>query len=98
MSDLRGKTPLERYYDTGDRKMLTEMWAWVVEETPGNEGVPAMAQPGQRPGEMVVVPLVGGDRDRVESYRATAVALRISLGCPVRLVRFTAREVVETLK
>lgn len=98
MSDLTGKTPLERYDDTGVRRLLTEMWAWVVEETPGNEGVPATAQPGHRPGEILIVPLVGGDRDRVESYRDAAIALRISLNRPVRLVRFTTREVIEELK
>jgi len=95
MSDLTGKTPLERYDDTGDRKMITEIWAWICEETPGNEGIPATAVPDRH--GMRIVPLVGGDRDRVESYRSEAIALRIALGVPVRLVRFTTREIVETL-
>jgi hypothetical protein len=96
MSDLRGKTPVEHYDDTGDRKMVKELWAWLVEETPGSEGIPATAMP-ERHG-IRIVPLMGADRARVESYREEAVSLRIALGCPVRLVRFTTREVIEELK
>lgn len=101
MSDLTGKTPVIRHFDDGNtRKPITELWAWVSTEPDGGEGIIAASLPDPITREPVVMPLVGGDRERVESpfMRRVAMATRISTARPVRLVRFTTREVVETLK
>ena len=92
MSDDRRE--ILRHDDSGTKKPITEIWAWVCEETPGSEAIPAtlVFDPEAR-----IVPLIGADRDRIESWRAAAVATRIATARPVRLVRFTTREVVETL-
>lgn len=95
MSDAR-REPI-RHFDDGSRKKITEIWAWVCEDGRG-EGIPAVRLPDPDTGEMTTMPLVGGDRARVESMRRFAIAARIGTASPVRLVRFTTREVVETLK
>lgn len=100
MSDLTGKTPTTRHFDDGSRKTITEIWAWLSEEAGGGEGIIAASLPDPITGEPVVMPLIGADTARMASsfMRRTATATRISTGRPVRLVRFTTREVVETLK
>jgi hypothetical protein len=79
-------------FDNGERKTITEIWAWICEDTPGSEGLPGASIGG------TFMPLIGSDRQRVESMRDFAVAVRIGTGRPVKLVRFTQREDVETLK
>jgi hypothetical protein len=100
MSDLTGKVPTITHFDDGSRKPITELWAWVSTEPDGGEGIVAASLPDPDTGEPIVMPLVGGDRERIESpfMRRVATATRIHTGRPVRLVRFTTREVIETLK
>jgi hypothetical protein len=71
-------------------KQITELWAWVVTEADGGEGVPAIELDG------VALPLVGADGERMKLLRpyAEQVAGR---GVPVKLMRFSGAEVVETL-
>lgn len=65
-------------------KAITEMFAWVVEEADGGEGIPASSR-------LVLghlVPLLGADRERVNSLRAEARYISDLVGRPVKLVRF----------
>ena len=73
-------------------KAITEMWAWVCTEPDGDEGIPAIETP------MGVMPLVGADRDRIESLRPHAISVAHDLGLPVRLIRFHGLEVVDRIE
>lgn len=72
---------------------IDALYAWVASEPDGGEGVAAASIPGL--GGMV--PLVGADRARMDSLRPYAELVRQQTGFPVRLVRFSAREVIEDL-
>lgn len=79
---------------------IEELFAWVATETDGSDGIMAAPMPIQ--GQMMLVPLVGADRVRVECYRATAEAIRrrrLSDGdrVLVRLMRFSTAAVLEEL-
>lgn len=67
---------------------ITEMWAWIVEEATGCEGVAAceMLIDGQR----FMMPLVGADEERVRSLEPHAKMVAERMGLPVRLRRFRA--------
>lgn len=69
---------------------ITEMYAWVCEEPDGGEGVPAVNL-----GNGIPMPLVGADRERVESLRKYALDGVLPMGYPVKLVRFSNMEVLE---
>ncbi len=70
----------------GDR--ITEMWAWTaVDPKDDCEGVLALLTPP--------LPLVGGDRERIESFRNYAEAIGNANGQAIRLLRFSNVEVVE---
>jgi hypothetical protein len=71
-------------------RIVAELWAWVVTEPDGGEGVPAI-----RTGEGWL-PAMGGDRARIESLRDLIVAT--TAGMPLKLVRFTGAEVVEVVR
>jgi len=71
-------------------KKITEMYAWVCEEPDGGEGVPAVDL-----GTGLPMPLVGADRERIESLRRHAINGVLPMGYPVKLVRFHEMEVLE---
>jgi hypothetical protein len=72
-------------------KTIDRLYAWVVTEADGGEGVPAIGPHG----DGLIMPLVGSDLDRIESLRAWAMqALGICL--KLQLVEFSARRVLET--
>lgn len=74
---------------------ITELWAWVVaDEGPDDEGIPAYFDPVAR----MMLPMVGADRARAESLREIAVGMSIDLGKPLRLVRSTGLETVDTVE
>ena len=75
-----------------DSKRITEIWAWIVTEDDGGEGVPAKTLPG-----LGMVPLLGADEARVRSFEADARFIAAELNCPVKLCRFSNMEVIETL-
>lgn len=58
----------ERGQPIGPRR-IEELWAWVVREPDGGDGVPAIRVPG-----FGLVPAMGADRLRVESLRPLVVA------------------------
>lgn len=61
---------------------IERIYAWIATEKDGSEGVPAMIAAGWHH------PMLGADRERVESYRPQVVTLRKELGIPIRLVCF----------
>jgi hypothetical protein len=72
---------------------ITEMFAFVAEdEGPDDEGVIAY-----RVGDHWL-PMVGADMARVDSLRPQAQAIASEIGARVKLLRFTQREEMETLK
>lgn len=74
---------------------ITEISAFIAEDTgPDDEGITASwAGPGQ--GWM---PLVGADQARIASLRPLAQQLADSQGKPIKLVRFSVREVIEVIE
>ena len=59
-------------------KAITEMFAWVCTEPNGDEGIPAMET------RLGAMPLVGADRERIESLRPFAIEVSQTLGLPVK--------------
>lgn len=72
---------------------IDEMFAFVVVDDDGTEGIPAATLPSG-----MMFPLVGADMDRVESLRPAAETMAASLGKRVEVVRFTTREHVEWIE
>jgi len=72
-------------------KRIDEMFAFVCIDENGDEGVPAI-----RVGE-IAYPLVGADMARIESLRSSAQAVANMTKSPVHLVKFRAREEMETI-
>lgn len=72
---------------------IEKLYAWVATEPDGGEGVC-----GAFIREMGgLVPLVGADRERIESLRPYAELTRRGSGYPVRLVEFSTRTDMEEL-
>lgn len=72
---------------------ITELYAYVVEDTgPGDEGVPAFMA-GNMP-----MPMMGADMERAKELRARAQAVADMYGKPLKLIRSTGIEVVETIE
>ena len=71
-------------------KKVTEIWAWIVTEADGSEGVPAMIASGQ------IAPMLGADEERVRSYEAMARSCARGAGLPLKLMRFSHAEILET--
>jgi hypothetical protein len=82
-----------RSWRPGQGMAIEAIYAWVVTEPDGGEGVAGANIPSL--GGMV--PLVGADMDRIKSLRPYAEELRELSGYPVRLVRFGSREDLEVL-
>lgn len=73
---------------------IDELWAWVAEDDgPTDEGVAAFLNPA----DGMWMPLVGADRERVESMRQAAHTIALAAGKRIRLVRFAARHDVELI-
>jgi len=82
----------DRAWHPGQGQAINAMYAWVVTEADGGEGVAGMSIPG-----LGMVPLVGADMDRIKSLRSYAEQVRKMTGYPVRLVRFSRRDDLEIL-
>ena len=72
---------------------INEMYAFVVVDDDGTEGIPAL-----RSVNGVAMPLVGADLDRIADLRPFAQDLAQRLGKPIDLIRFTVREHLETIQ
>lgn len=72
---------------------IEQMFAFVVVDDDGTEGIPAFMGP-----DRVAMPLTGADMERVESLRPLAQKIATQLGKPITLVRFENRTEVEVIK
>jgi len=71
---------------------ITEMFAFIVADTgPDDEGVPAISVGNMH------MPLCGADLKRIKQLRPYAANIARALKKPVRLVRFSAMEELETV-
>lgn len=73
---------------------IDEMWAWVSSDDDG-EGILAASM--VLAGQQMMMPLVGADRARVESFRGLASQIAALEHRRVKLIRFSTREVIETI-
>ena len=73
-------------------RRIERLYAWIATEPNGREGVPMVNSP-----EGGWVPLIGADRDRIESFREHARYYQRQLGCSVRLVCFDHLVEIEKL-
>lgn len=72
---------------------ITQLLAWVIEEKPGDEGVPAIGTPSG-----YIMPLMGADAPAAESVRQQAQQVANHARKPIKLMRSTGLEVVEVLE
>jgi hypothetical protein len=68
---------------------IERLYAWVAEEADGGEGLCSM------PLGDLTMPMIGADRERIESMREYAQRIASILGIPVRLIEFSTRTVLE---
>ncbi len=61
---------------------VTELYAFVAENGPGDEGLMALIL------EDKVVPLVGADMERLDSFRPIARGISQASGIPYRILHF----------
>jgi hypothetical protein len=72
---------------------IEELWAWVsVDAKDQNEGIITVGSP------MGPLPMVGADKDRMLSMRQIAEQAAKNAGIEVKLLRFSTREDIETLR
>jgi hypothetical protein len=88
--------PTDEYIPAGDPRYdgfrITELWAWTfIDPSDDQEGIATLLHRDN------VLPLIGSDRRRIESFRGYAQRLANDLGIQITLVKFTTREKVETL-
>jgi hypothetical protein len=72
---------------------IVELWAWVREDEGDGEGI--LASEMVLDGRRMMVPLIGADRARIESYRDLAYGIAASTGHKIKLMRFSNSEVIE---
>lgn len=72
----------------GDR--VEELWAYLVIDKDDIEGIISAYMPA-----LGNVPLVGADKERMDSFRFLAEETAKTIGVKVQLVRFHGREVLE---
>ena len=76
------------------QKRIERMFAFVVVDEDGSEGVPAMAGPRGEP-----IPLLGADLARVDALRPVAAVLATMMNKPVKtLCVFSERTEVDTIE
>jgi len=71
---------------------IERLYAWVATEPDGGEGLCSVTTLA-----LGTMPLIGADRERIESLRPHAEITRKLTGYPVRLVRFLRTDVMEEL-
>ncbi len=78
---------------------ITEMYAFVVEDTsPNDEGVLAIQSMEGKGDQRIWLPLVGADMARVNSLRSIAQGIGRKIGKKVTLVHFSNREDLEVIQ
>ncbi len=75
---------------------VEELFAWVIADTgPDDEGIPAFTPPAM---PNTLMPLMGADRARADSFREAAQMFANIKGKPIKLIRSTGIEVVEEIQ
>lgn len=72
---------------------IEQMYAFVVVDDDGTEGIPAFGTP-----DGTAMPMVGADIERVDQLRPIAQAMARQLGKPIEVLLFTGRESVEVIE
>lgn len=81
-----------RHFQTPSSRRVDEIFAWLAVDTDGSEGIA-----GAEIGSAGMIPLVGGDRARMDSLRPYAERVHRLTGLRIKLVRFTAREELDSI-
>lgn len=82
---------------TGDGRRILHVWAAVVVLDDGDEAIPCvMSPPWIRPG--VAAPLIAADEERLVWLKEEARIHARQAGKPVKLVRLSVREDLETFE
>lgn len=68
---------------------ITELYAWICTDKYGDEGLLAFELKG------MMMPMVGADRNRIESLRSPAIGIAKLQGLPLKLMRFYSAEILE---
>ncbi len=78
-------------------RMCTEVWAWLsVDPSDQTEGV--LARSFINPlGQTVLMPFIGADEANIRSFLPEVRRMKAISKNPIRLVKFTNREVVEEI-
>lgn len=71
--------------------LITELYAFIATEAPGEEGVPAISSGPW------MMPLFGADQARVDSLRTHAQLIADTTGKTLTLARFAVREELEII-
>jgi hypothetical protein len=74
-----------RDWKPGSGQRIERLYAWVATEPDGGEGIVS-----GRFGDMLM-PLIGADGARIESFRSLAESVSAATGYPVHLVEFCGR-------
>lgn len=72
---------------------IERMYAFVVVDDDGTEGIPAFGTP-----DGTAMPMVGADARRVDQLRPIAQAMAKQLGKPIELVLFTNRMSLDVIE
>lgn len=80
-----------------NKLVIKDLWAYVsVDPADGNEGILSMIAPGPD-GMPTYIPFIGADEARMKSLLPEARRLRAISKNPVRLLKFSHREVIEEI-
>lgn len=74
-------------------KKITEMYAYVVTQPDGGEGIPAFAGP-----EGVLMPMVAADKERFDCLRPIAQNIANMTGQELRLLKFSVIEQIDVVR
>ena len=72
--------------------IIEKLYAWVAEEQNGSQGVIAYLASGN-----MQLPLVGADKERIESFREYAEQVAAQLKMRVFLMEFSTRTILEII-
>ena len=70
-------------------KKIDNIYAWIITEEDGSEGIPAVSIKG------LMMPLIGADQARIESFRERAQQIAAIKNLPLKLVNFRGYIVLE---
>lgn len=76
---------------------IEHLYAFIVLDEDGTEGVPAMLDPGGSTGFPIMLPMMGADMARVESPKAIIKSDPRLRGKKITLAKFTTRENLEVI-